>query len=43
MRTILPALAQAVVMNSSLEFSHEGKMENLKEKLQVGFLSRIIC
>lgn len=34
MRTILPALAQAVVMNSSLEFSHEGKMENLKEKLQ---------
>lgn len=34
MRTILPAFAQAVVMNSSLEFSHEGKTENLKEKLQ---------
>ncbi|XP_052195716.1 DNA ligase 6 isoform X2 [Diospyros lotus] len=31
MRTILPALAQAVVMNSSL---HEETVENLKERLQ---------
>ncbi|KAK1556406.1 hypothetical protein Q3G72_004547 [Acer saccharum] len=30
MRTILPALAQAVVMNSSIDFSNEG----MKEKLQ---------
>ncbi|KAM7529810.1 hypothetical protein LguiB_033220 [Lonicera macranthoides] len=31
MRTVLPALAQAVVMNSSL---HEGKSENMKDQLQ---------
>ncbi|KAA8530607.1 hypothetical protein F0562_005316 [Nyssa sinensis] len=31
MRTVLPALAQAVVMNSSF---HEGKVENLKEQIQ---------
>lgn len=34
MRTILPALAQAIVMNSSLNFN-EGRADNLKEKLQV--------
>ncbi|KAJ0042140.1 hypothetical protein Pint_18689 [Pistacia integerrima] len=33
MRTILPALAQAIVMNSSLNFL-EGRADNLKEKLQ---------
>ncbi|XP_044468176.1 DNA ligase 6 isoform X2 [Mangifera indica] len=33
MRTILPALAQAIVMNSSLNFP-EGTVDNLKEKLQ---------
>lgn len=32
MRTVLPALAQAVVMNASL---HERTVENLKEQLQV--------
>ena len=37
MRTVLPALAQAVVFNSSPNFYHEGKVENLKEKLQVNF------
>ncbi|KAL7190750.1 hypothetical protein ACSBR2_022933 [Camellia fascicularis] len=31
MRTVLPALAQAVVMNSSL---YEGTVENLKERIQ---------
>lgn len=34
MRTILPSLAQAIVMNSSLNFP-EGTVDNLKEKLQV--------
>lgn len=34
MRTVLPALAQAVVMNASL---HERTVENLKEQLQVRF------
>lgn len=35
MRTVLPALAQAVVFNSSPNFYHEGKVDNLKENLQV--------
>jgi hypothetical protein len=35
MRTVLPALAQAVFINSSPNFYHEGRVENLKEKLQV--------
>lgn len=35
MRTVLPALAQAVFSNSSPNFYHEGRVENLKEKLQV--------
>lgn len=34
MRTVLPALAQAVFINSSPNFYHEGKVDNLKEKLQ---------
>ncbi|KAJ8761208.1 hypothetical protein K2173_001264 [Erythroxylum novogranatense] len=34
MRTILPALAQAVAMNSLVGTSNECKAENLKEKLQ---------
>lgn len=34
MRTILPALAQAVAMNSLVNFD-EQKAESLKEKLQV--------
>jgi len=36
MRTILPALAQAVALNSFS--SDECKAENVKEKLQVWFL-----
>lgn len=39
MRTVLPALAQAVVMNASL---HEKRVENLKEQLQV-CLILILC
>lgn len=38
LRTVLPALAQAVVMNL---LGKEGTSENLKEKLQVH--SAIIC
>ncbi|XP_039054171.1 DNA ligase 6-like isoform X2 [Hibiscus syriacus] len=34
MKTVLPALAQAVVMNSSLNLYHEGTADSLKEKLQ---------
>ncbi|KAK6266599.1 hypothetical protein QUC31_017436 [Theobroma cacao] len=34
MKTILPALAQAVFMNSSLNLYHEGSADSLKEKLQ---------
>ncbi|XP_021296327.1 DNA ligase 6 isoform X2 [Herrania umbratica] len=34
MKTILPALAQAVCMNSSLNLYHEGSADSLKEKLQ---------
>ncbi|KAF8390064.1 hypothetical protein HHK36_024585 [Tetracentron sinense] len=34
MRTVLPALAQAVVMNLSHDCHHEGAPESLKEKLQ---------
>ncbi|OMO55604.1 DNA ligase, ATP-dependent [Corchorus capsularis] len=34
MKTILPALAQAVVMHSSLNLYHEGNADSLKEKLQ---------
>ncbi|XP_059449423.1 DNA ligase 6 isoform X2 [Corylus avellana] len=34
MRTVLPALAQAVFINSCPNFYHEGRVENLKEKLQ---------
>ncbi|GKU97649.1 hypothetical protein SLEP1_g10767 [Rubroshorea leprosula] len=34
MRTVLPALAQAVVMDSSPSLSHEGTADNIKEKLQ---------
>lgn len=34
MRTVLPALAQAVVMNSSSKIDHEGTTVNLKERLQ---------
>ncbi|XP_023916627.2 DNA ligase 6 isoform X1 [Quercus suber] len=40
MRTVLPALAQAVVFNSSPNFYHEGKVDNLKENLQ--FLSAAV-
>ncbi|RVW33972.1 hypothetical protein CK203_100734 [Vitis vinifera] len=35
MRTVLPALAQAVVLHSSPNFYHKGTTENIKEKLQV--------
>ncbi|PPD67503.1 hypothetical protein GOBAR_DD35620 [Gossypium barbadense] len=35
MKTVLPALAQAVVMNSSRALCHEGTADCLKEKLQV--------
>ncbi|KAK7272987.1 hypothetical protein RIF29_14032 [Crotalaria pallida] len=35
LRTVLPALAQAVVMNSCPAVHQEGSAENLKEKLQV--------
>ncbi|XP_057757121.1 DNA ligase 6 isoform X2 [Arachis stenosperma] len=35
LRTVLPALAQAVVMNSFPTVQQEGTSENLKEKLQV--------
>ncbi|XVF20689.1 hypothetical protein REPUB_Repub12eG0023700 [Reevesia pubescens] len=34
MKTVLPALAQAVVMNSSVNLCHEGTVDNLKGKLQ---------
>ncbi|PPS06221.1 hypothetical protein GOBAR_AA14429 [Gossypium barbadense] len=34
MKTVLPALAQAVVMNSSRALCHEGTADCLKEKLQ---------
>ncbi|XP_012491347.1 DNA ligase 6 isoform X1 [Gossypium raimondii] len=34
MKTVLPALAQAVVMNSSRDLCHEGTADCLKEKLQ---------
>lgn len=34
MRTVLPALAQAVVLHSSPNFYHKGTTENIKEKLQ---------
>ncbi|XVF71531.1 hypothetical protein PTKIN_Ptkin12aG0045500 [Pterospermum kingtungense] len=34
MKTILPAFAQAVIMNSSLNLYHEGTADSLKEKLQ---------
>lgn len=35
MKTVLPALAQAVVMNSFHIYNHEGTIESLKDKLQV--------
>lgn len=35
MRTILPALAQAVAMNSFANSYDEQRAENVKEKLQV--------
>lgn len=34
MKTVLPALAQAVVMNSFHIYNHEGTIESLKDKLQ---------
>ncbi|XP_068303185.1 DNA ligase 6 isoform X1 [Pyrus communis] len=34
MKTVLPALAQAVVINSSYNFNNEGRVENMKDKLQ---------
>ena len=41
LRTVLPALAQAVVMNFCPTMHQEGTAENLKEKLQVH--SATIC
>lgn len=41
LRTVLPALAHAVVMNSCHTVSQEGIAENFKEKLQVHYA--IIC
>jgi DNA ligase-1 len=41
LRTVLPALAHAVVMNSRPTVGQEGKAENLKAALQVH--SGIIC
>ena len=35
MRTVLPAVAQAVVMHSSPNFHHERTVESLKDELQV--------
>lgn len=35
MKTVLPALAQAIVMHSSRNFNQERAVDNLKEKLQV--------
>lgn len=37
MRTVLPALAQAVAMNSSPHFRQERTVESLKDELQVLF------
>ncbi|KAL6286716.1 hypothetical protein ACE6H2_011106 [Prunus campanulata] len=34
MKTVLPALAQAVVMNSSHNLNHEGAVQSLKDRLQ---------
>lgn len=41
MKTVLPALARAVVMNSFHIYNHEGTIESLKDKLQV--LTLLFC
>lgn len=41
LRTVLPALAHAVVMNSRSTVDQEGTADNLKNKLQVN--SEINC
>lgn len=42
-RTILPALAQAVDMISLPNFHHEQRAEFLKEKFQVLFIIFLLC